>query len=108
MIGSIENIEGQEIPNMAATIKSITIEKRAREPGIYNVRFYMEWFNFLPFSRNFGYKEVSASGVVREVNSPGNQFDAFYKYGAEKSAGGISRLVNTLDPSKRLKSNLTK
>ena len=89
--------------NMAAVVKNITIESKAREPGIYHVRFHMEWFNYLPFSHKFGYKEISENGVERQIDIPGSEFKKFYENGTKREVGfgsaRASAFINALDPS---------
>jgi hypothetical protein len=92
-------IEGLEDANMAAIIKQIDIEAKAKEPGTFHVRIHMEWFNYLPFSPNFAFKRVDDDGNPSATDVPDNQFSSFIRSGTLIDGdGGPSRFINSITP----------
>jgi hypothetical protein len=73
--------------NMAAVIKQIDVESKAREPGMFNVRIHLEWFNYTPFSPDFAFKKVEENGVPIATSLPDNQFQKFIESGTLASVG---------------------
>lgn len=89
----VEDFKEAETLNMAATVKSVSIFSKTKEPETLYIRFEMDWFNYLPYSKDFSYKDKETG---RAVKMPGALFDEFVGAGVKFN----DRFINYIDSSK--------
>lgn len=87
--------DGSAKKNMAAVVKSVDVTGNIREAEVIHVVFTMQWFNFVPYSRNFEFKD-NINGRIVSSDVPGLPFEEFYKSGA---LDGNGQLFNSINPA---------
>lgn len=93
MLGDSESSENR---NMAAVIESISVTSIPQQADAMKVEIVMSWFNYLPYSRNFEFKE-EINGESIAVDEPGEIFKEFYHHGTTVNGNLINSLTSPLN-----------